>query len=134
MQYLSEGDFLYPVPQFCINFDFMYKLTEAKLYYRAIKTKEISKDDFIPIAILNPKRLKTAKNNNDICHFYGISLYSDIEKLKQRISKYPRLGKYIAKCTIDENTGLATQENSDTHIELYPYNTFIPEKEFELAQ
>ena len=50
-----SSSFLYDFPSDCIG-NFAHRLSTKKTFYRAIKNKILSKEDFIPLAILTPKR------------------------------------------------------------------------------
>ena len=130
---LMSSSFLYNFPPDCIE-NFAHQLSKKKTFYRAVKNKILSKEDFTPAAILTPERLEGCKDINCICSMWGVSLYSNVEYLSKQMKKYKKLGKYIASCDLDNETGLFSDENIDYHSNWFPFSSFSPELHFNVLE
>ena len=132
----TSADFLFWFPECCFE-GIVKPIKHAKVYYRAVaSTIELTRKDFTPLALQNRNAVNPKCSKQKLCGKYGVSLFSDINVLKNKIDTLPNFsgGKHIAKCIIDSNSGYATDEvKISTHINWYPFANYYPEERFEIV-
>lgn len=84
---------------------------------------------FSPVAVRNPPRLARAKDLEEKCSCYGLSMYDSyargVQAMKLLERSLPRirktLGDHIAMVSITPADGVSTPPNNKGHFDFHPY-------------
>ena len=113
---------------------------EHQCVYRATKSTDILKvEDFLPSVIENPYMLETFGKLVNKQELYGVSLFTDLDALKEMLKKKVSLDRKINSFSKGFTTitkGISTKANSHCHLEyyLYDYENNNPKDDFEIIE
>ncbi|EDN67089.1 integral membrane protein [Beggiatoa sp. PS] len=102
------------------------------------------KNNFLPVLLINPQRINTArfKKDSDKCAGYALSFFNTLENAKKRYFelKYKRglknidkiLGTHIAQGLIKENDGILSKNDKKGHFNLHEFENVDLKNQFSL--
>ena len=107
--------------------------------YRAVKsTDTLVVDDFLPsnVEYANKGRIFRGLITQD---YYGVSLFTDLESLKNNLKRFPALAdtiKAYAKGFTSKNRGVSTRKDKRNHVNyyLYDYVNNSPKDDFSIVE
>jgi hypothetical protein len=102
--------------------------------YRAVQSNLKHPANFLPIAKIDPHRLKRARAGQ-LCGLWGLSMYEHAEQLREMILKVekhsPRfrflIGDHCARLKLTALHGRRTSASASGHFDFYEYATFNAE-------
>ena len=102
--------------------------------YRAVRSDLKHPSNFLPIAKIDPHRLKKTRADQR-CGLWGLSMYEHAHQLRELILKVekhsPRfrllIGDHCAHLRITAQHGRRTEATSTGHFDFYEYTTFNAE-------
>jgi hypothetical protein len=102
--------------------------------YRAVQSDPKHPGNFLPIARIDPHRLKKARPDQR-CALWGLSMYEHAQQLREMILKVekhsPRfrllIGDHCARLRLTAQHGRRTLASASGHFDFYEYATFNAE-------
>lgn len=123
-------EYFYQIPEKCIP---LIKCDIKESYcYRLSKVENPCQESFIP-QLFDPKLSQKTKYKDNPCECCGVSVFSDLDLLKEYRESIPSLGKYILEgkiiSTIHGPLSFIYNENNDIdegHLNWYQYKEIDP--------
>lgn len=99
------------------------------------------KNNFLPQLKSDPSRFIDASGNKK-CSYLSLSMYSELQNAKKRYTELANtfknfsktVGTHIAKGVLDANDGLITNEDANTHFELYEFEDADLKSKFKILE
>lgn len=92
--------------------------------YRFTRLEKVTKEDFYPVAKLDPKR--TFKSRPEECHAWALSLFDTRlnaeKKLKSILAIAPNFpARFICRVSVTKNDGVVSNPNGSGHYRIHEY-------------